>query len=349
MMLKSIKFRATIAVVTVTATALLIAGGLLLSALNNSFGEAEGTIRFLLVAMLLGAPVLLGLSALASWYATTSALRPVSGITTELARISASELSRRVPVSGSGDEMDQLAREVNRTLDRLEQSVARQRQFVSDASHELRNPIAAVLASLEVALVHPEVDYRESVQQAIRDAARLQAIAADLLMLARLDSDVPRGDAEIDLTLLVAEEVAERCGPIRLDLAPHVVVRGDAVQLSRMLSNLLDNAQRHAASQVRVRLTPEVLLEISDDGPGVPAEEMEHIFERFTRLGTDRGRDSGGTGLGLSIVRDVAQSHGGSAILAAPGPGAAFQVWLPPTHPAPEGTCEGGEQAAWGA
>ncbi|MFI6316471.1 sensor histidine kinase [Nonomuraea sp. NPDC050556] len=327
---RSITFRAVVAVTAVTSLALLVAGGLLFGALHNAFGRAEATIRFLLAAMLVGAPVLLALAALASWYATRTALIPVRAITTSLARISASELSRRVPVPGAGDEVAELAGEVNRTLDRLERAVSRQRQFVSDASHELRNPIAAVLAALEVAEAHPEIDCRASVRQAIRDTQRLQAVAGDLLLLARLDSDAPRSDAVVDLTLLVAESIAGRRAPIRLSLAPDVSVRGDAVQLSRLLTNLLDNAQRHAASTVKVTLTPEVLLSVADDGPGVPPEDMERIFERFTRLDASRDRDSGGTGLGLPIVREIARSHGGSVVLAGPGPGAVFEVRLPP-------------------
>lgn len=332
-MLRTITGRSMIAVLAVTGLALLVAGGLLFAALHNAFGPEKATIRFLLVSMLVGAPLLLAMAALATWYAATLALKPVQAITAELAYITATQLSRRVPVPGSGDEVDALAVEVNRTLDRLERSVARQRQFVSDASHELRNPIAAVLAGLEVALAHPEIDCQESVRQAVSDTQRLQAVASDLLILARLDSDAPRADAEVDLTLLIAEEVAERRAPrvpVKLDLAPDVRVRGDAGQLRRLLANLLDNAQRHAATTVRVELTGAVLLRVRDDGPGVQEADLHRIFQRFHRLEAARDRDTGGTGLGLSIVREIAESHGGSAILAAPGPGAVFEVRLPP-------------------
>ncbi|MFI9233724.1 sensor histidine kinase [Streptomyces rimosus] len=282
------------------------------------------------VALLASAPPLIALAAAIAWAVTGLALRPVTAIRTELAAVSESELDRRVPDPAGGDEIALMARTVNATLDRLEQAVTRQRQFVADASHELRNPIAAVRSRLEVALAAdpPAGDLRTSVQAALRDTERLQRIAADLLLLARLDAHAPRAAEPVDLALLAAEEAARRPargGPRLVVVADEPVpVRGDPAQLERLLTNLVDNALRHAASEVRVvarardgaavenqAVENQAVLEVIDDGPGIPPPARERVFERFARLDAARDRESGGTGLGLAIARGIARAHGG--------------------------------------
>ncbi|RSO16614.1 two-component sensor histidine kinase [Streptomyces sp. WAC 06725] len=284
------------------------------------------------VALLASAPPLIALAAAIAWSVTGLALRPVTAIRTELAAVSESELDRRVPDPAGGDEIALMARTVNATLDRLEQAVTRQRQFVADASHELRNPIAAVRSRLEVALAAdpPAGDLRTSVQAALRDTERLQRIAADLLLLARLDAHAPRAAEPVDLALLAAEEAARRPargGPRLVVVADEPVpVRGDPAQLERLLTNLVDNALRHAASEVRVvarareregaaaenqAVENRAVLEVIDDGPGIPPPARERVFERFARLDAARDRESGGTGLGLAIARGIARAHGG--------------------------------------
>ncbi|MEV0263577.1 HAMP domain-containing sensor histidine kinase [Streptomyces sp. NPDC050617] len=275
----------------------------------------------LALTLLIGAPLLMALTVGIAWGVTGLALRPVAAIRGELAAVTARELDRRVPDPDSGDEIARLARTVNATLDRLEQSVGRQRQFVADASHELRNPVAALRAELEVSLAgSSDARLAASVRQALGDADRLQRIITDLLLLARLDARVHRPDQAVDLALLAAEEIARRRSPrvpITLAADEPVPVRGDHAQLERLLANLVDNALRYARSAVRISaaLDPaadEASLRVTDDGPGIPPESAERVFERFTRLHPARDRGSGGTGLGLAIAREIAQAHGGT-------------------------------------
>ncbi|MEU1041630.1 HAMP domain-containing sensor histidine kinase [Streptomyces sp. NPDC005551] len=282
-----------------------------------------------LTVMLIGFPLLLGVVAGVTWLVTRRALRPVEGIRREMAAITASEdLARRVPVPATHDEVARLARTTNETLAALETSVERQRRFVADASHELRSPIASLRTQLEVGAAHPGL---LDVEGAVEDTVRLQRLAADLLLLARLDAGEGPGRARFDLGALVREETAERTG-VTAD-AEAVEVTGSRGQLARVLANLLDNARRHARDRVAVTLRREggwAVLGVEDDGAGVPEEERERIFERFVRLDDARSRDDGGAGLGLAIARDVALRHGGTlTVRAAPGGGALFELRLP--------------------
>ncbi|MEW2064730.1 HAMP domain-containing sensor histidine kinase [Streptomyces sp. NPDC007002] len=295
--------------------------------------EAVGTVRG---AMLTGLPVLLVVVAGVTWLVTRRALRPVEGIRREMAAITASEdLARRVPEPGSRDEIAALARTTNETLAVLEASVERQRRFVADASHELRSPIASLRTQLEVAAAHPDL---LDLPGAVADTVRLQVLAADLLLLARLDAGEKPGGGTVELGALVREEVSQRTGD-RIAVAVEVPedaafeVDGSRGQLARVIGNLLDNAQRHAAASVAVSVAAEgrgVRVEVRDDGAGVPEAERERIFERFVRLDDARSRDDGGAGLGLAIARDVAARHGGTlTVHRAHEGGAAFRLWLP--------------------
>ncbi|MFF4430732.1 sensor histidine kinase [Streptomyces sp. NPDC001513] len=291
-------------------------------------GDVDDATRAVRIGLLAGAPPLIGFAAALAWWVTGHALRPVSAIRTELAAVTASELDRRVPDPGGADEIARLARTVNDTLDRLERSDARQRQFTADASHELRNPLAAVRSRLEVALAMDRPD-RESVAAALADTERLQRIAADLLLLARLDGGPAPRPEPVDLALLAAEDVARRGGArvaVRLDARAPVPASGDPARLERALANLVDNALRYARAEVVVRAAAQdgwAVLEVTDDGPGIPRADRDRVFERFVRLAADRGRASGGTGLGLAIAREIARAHGGDVrALPAPAGGA---------------------------
>ncbi|MEU9090681.1 HAMP domain-containing sensor histidine kinase [Streptomyces sp. NPDC048428] len=287
-------------------------------------------------AMLTGLPVVLLVVAGVTWLVTRRALRPVEGIRREMAAITASEdLSRRVPEPGSHDEIARLARTTNETLTALEASVDRQRRFVADASHELRSPIASLRTQLEVGAAHPGL---LDVPGAVADTVRLQALAADLLLLARLDAGERPGAARLDLGALIHEEVSQRTGdriPVTVSVPEGggFEVTGSRGQLARVIGNLLDNAERHARSAVAVAVHGErggVVVEVTDDGDGVPGAERERIFERFVRLDDARTRDEGGAGLGLAIARDVAVRHGGRLTVTDAGErGARFALWLP--------------------
>ncbi|MGW1181382.1 sensor histidine kinase [Streptomyces drozdowiczii] len=281
-------------------------------------------------AMLAGLPVVLLVVAGTTWLVTRRALRPVEGIRREMAAITASEdLGRRVPEPGSRDEVARLARTTNETLAALEESVGRQRRFVADASHELRSPIASLRTQLEVAAAHPDL---LDLPGAVADTVRLQSLAADLLLLARLDAGERPGATRLDLGALVREEVSQRVGdrvPVSVSVRDDgLEVAGSRGQLARVLGNLLDNAQRHAVRSVSVTVDADaggVLVAVTDDGAGVPEAERDRIFERFVRLDEARARDDGGAGLGLAIARDVAARHGGTLTVS----GARFELRLP--------------------
>jgi signal transduction histidine kinase len=178
-------------------------------------------------------------------------------------------------------------------------------------------------------VAHPEL---LDVPGAVVDTVRLQRLAADLLLLARLDAGERPADARVDLAAMVREETSQRLAdrvPVRIGELAGGEVTGSRGQLARVLGNLLDNAQRHAAGWVRVSVVREgewVALRVEDDGPGVPPDERERIFERFVRLDDARARDDGGAGLGLAIARDVAVRHGGSLAVRT---GSVFELRLP--------------------
>ncbi|MEV0975046.1 ATP-binding protein [Microtetraspora glauca] len=269
-----------------------------------------------------------------SWKIAGRALRPVEAIRSQLAAISGSDLSSRVLEPPGHDEIARLARTVNEALARLERAVTQQRQFAADASHELRTPITGICAQLESALPHPD-DHPEAMKAALRDTKRLEAIMSDLLFLARIGTTDRSMREKIDLGALATTEVnRRRSGPIEIDLrvTPGVTVTGVSTHLSRVLVNLLNNAERHAKSLITVevgRSGDEAVLAVGNDGDPVPKEDRERIFERFTRLDAARSRDQGGTGLGLAIAREVIQAHHGSIRVEDTDSGALFVARIP--------------------
>ncbi|MBO2452902.1 HAMP domain-containing protein [Actinomadura barringtoniae] len=294
-----------------------------------------------LLEVLLAAAVL-ALSALAAWVTwriVGRTLRPVEAIRAQLAEISGSDLSRRVPQPSGEDEIAELARTANQTLDRLESAVERQRQFASDASHELRTPIAGLRANLEDASMHPDdTDLGSVLTSALRDTDRLESIVTDLLLLARIGTGGSVAQEEIDLAELVAAETGQRSSEleIRTHLAPGVEIRGVRMQLVRLLGNLLDNAERYADSAIDIEVSSDgahALLAVSDDGVGIAPEDRKRVFERFTRLDSARSRGAGGTGLGLAIAREIAQAHGGVLDIEDAPQGARFVLHLPLDQP----------------
>ncbi|MET9962480.1 HAMP domain-containing sensor histidine kinase [Streptomyces sp. NPDC006326] len=305
-------------VVTVTT---VTGQGLVTVYAGTSLREADAADEIITAALALVVPLLVLTVAVVTWRVTGWALRPVEAIRAEVAEISDRDLHRRVPVPPSQDEIARLAVTVNATLDRLEAAGIRQRQFIADASHELRSPITVLRTQLEVAQAHPDPAlWGELVSGALEDTVRLQDLAADLLLLARLDTAEPAPDAPVALADLAREAARSRRGdrvPVDVDITADATVRGSTLWLSRLVTNLLDNAQRHADRRVRLTLRVDgagsaAVLEVCDDGPGIPAADRERVFERFTRLDDARSRDQGGSGLGLAIARDIATRLGGS-------------------------------------
>ncbi|MEV7093452.1 HAMP domain-containing sensor histidine kinase [Amycolatopsis sp. NPDC051045] len=285
-----------------------------------------------------GVPAAALLIGAVAWFAVRRSLRAVGAIRAEVDGIRARDLGRRVPVPDSGDEITELAVTMNEMLARLDQSVQRQSQFTADASHELRTPLASMRTQLEVQLAHPDrLDWRRSFENAVLDVSRMETLTGDLLLLSKLDADQPAGTTRIALADLITEHVAARLPrdgvEVRAEIHAEPVVQGHAGRLERVLRNLVDNAERHAVSRVTVTLTAfddHGVLTVRDDGPGIPAEHRERVFDRFVRLDDDRAReDDGGSGLGLAIAAEIARTHGGALRVADSTSGACLELRLP--------------------
>ncbi|MCZ7536886.1 MAG: ATP-binding protein [Acidimicrobiia bacterium] len=311
-------------------------GGRYTVAVASPLDSVRRSVDALSSVLWVGTPMLVALVGMLAWVLVGRALRPVEAIRAEVDEITHTTMHRRVPVPGSGDEVARLASTMNDMLDRLERASDRQRQFVSDASHELRSPVTTIRTDVEVALTHPEgTDWSQVAERVLGEAGRLGHLVDDLLELARIDEGRARRVVEVDLDEVVLSETS------RLNAGVTVVtegvsagrVLGDVQQLTHAVRNILDNAARHAASAVTVtlgRFEDSVVLTIDDDGPGVPHEDRERVFERFTRLDEARDRRRGGAGLGLALVRRAVISHGGTVEISdSPSGGARVVIRLP--------------------
>ncbi|MDX1690433.1 MAG: HAMP domain-containing sensor histidine kinase [Acidimicrobiia bacterium] len=282
----------------------------------------------------LALPVLVILLGLLVWLIVGRALRPVEQIRRRVAEIGGSKLDQRVPEPSSDDEVARLASTMNEMLERLERSADLQRRFVSDASHELRSPIASIRTQMEVALAHPDrIEWPDVAEGVLEEGLRMERLVDDLLVLARADAGVLGERTEpVDLAELAVEEAA-RFPEVDTGGVGRLVVRGDPLALRRVFRNLYENATRHADSRVEITLDGRdgwAVVTVADDGPGVAVDDRERVFERFTRLDEGRQRDAGGTGLGLAVVRDVVTAHRGTVTAEeSPLGGAAFVVRLP--------------------
>jgi signal transduction histidine kinase len=284
-------------------------------------------------------PLLLVVVGAVTWRVVGRALAPVDAIRSEVEAISSRELYRRVPDPPGKDEIGRLARTMNRMLTRLEEGHVRQRRFVSDASHELRSPVATIRQHAEVALSHPErTSLGELGEVVLEENMRLQRIVEDLLMLTKIDEGTLQlRTAPVDLDDLMFEEAARlrTATNLRIDVGGVSAgrVSGDREKLERLLRNLTENAARHARTTIALSLRErdgEVVLTVDDDGGGVGKPHRWRIFDRFVRLEESRDRDSGGSGLGLAIVREIAVFHRGTvAVRDSNLGGARFEVRLP--------------------
>jgi signal transduction histidine kinase len=304
-----------------------------------SFAQVHESLATLARALFVGTPLLFGLLTLAIWLVTGYTLRPIAALRRGAAEVTGTGGPRALPVPPARDEVRSLAVTLNDMLSRLAEAQQRQRDLVSDTAHELRSPIASIRAQLEVALDHPDgLDWAEMARDVHADTLRLARLTEDLLLLARLDGQ-PLRRASVDLCALCGSAAAGYATarvPVRASVLPAdegCLVAGDPDALRRLLVNLLDNAVRHAASQVCVSVRSEAgwaVLTVTDDGPGIPDADRERVFGRFTRLDNARDRTGEeGAGLGLAIVRSTAEAHGGAASLGDAGPGLRVVVRLP--------------------
>lgn len=298
---------------------------------NETRAEAAGVLAL--------AVPLLGLAlALILWISVSRALRPVEVMREEAEGITVAQLRRRLPVPEGDDEIPRLARTLNEMLDRIDEGQRLQRQFVSDASHELRSPLAVIRQAAEIARDYPDrVGSDALADDVLAESQRLEELVTALLLLARLEGYDGGLSEVVDLDDLVLNEVARvraRAG-VTVDAGGVSAgqVHGSAVLLGQVVRNLLDNACRHAASSVTLALHEsgdQVELVIDDDGPGIAVDDRARVFERFVRLDDARAREEGGSGLGLAIVRKIVDSARGSVeVTDSPAGGARFTVRLP--------------------
>jgi signal transduction histidine kinase len=321
-----VAIRATVggrAVVIITGTSID-----LLKQVDSEFGRH----------LLWGLPVILIVAAGTVWLVVGRALRPVEKIRHAVTDITSADLSQRVPEPATSDEIANLARTMNDMLGRLDAAATKQRRFVADASHELRSPLAAIRTTLEVGLAHPDTaPWPVIAERAAQQSARLEDLIQQLLLLAKADEhQLAVQQRAVDMGALLREVVAStpaRHLDIDLDAAPGLTVVGNPDHLLRLLRNVIDNAVRYAGSRVGITATTvadEVRIEIDDDGPGIPIEDRERVFDRFVRLDNSRERGSGTAGLGLAITREIALAHRGRiAIDDSPADGTRVVITLP--------------------
>ncbi|QFZ16737.1 sensor histidine kinase [Saccharothrix syringae] len=269
--------------------------------------------RWLLVAAVLVA----GLVGIATWLSVRSSLRPV-----ERMRVAAGQLPRgqRLPVPAARDELQALAVELNALLARRDEATERLRRFTGDAAHELRSPVTSVRAQAEVAVAHPDPDFSiEVLESVVEESERLSALVDALLMLARADTgELPRAEP-VDLALQ-AQAAVDRLAAqdVVVQVAAPMsacMVSAARTEVELVVDNLLRNAARHARAFIRVSVLPaarEVRLVVDDDGPGIPEEHREKVFDRFYRVESDRGRATGGFGLGLALVAHLVRRRRGT-------------------------------------
>jgi len=283
-------------------------------------GEVQGLLGALRVSLVVVVPLLTLLLAAAIWTVLGRALHPVEQLRRAAAQVARAGGPGSLPVRRANDELGALARTLNEMLDRLEVGAARQRAFVADAAHELRSPIAALRATIEVARTHPAAyGTAELAADLEGEVLRMQALVDDLLILARVGSRVVvRTDLDLaDVASRVVDAyralLAARSG-VRVELVGAGHASGEASAVGRVVRNLVDNALRHATSAVRITVADGLVI-VEDDGNGVPERDRERVFERFVRLEEARGREAGGSGLGLAIAREIAREGGGDVVL----------------------------------
>jgi signal transduction histidine kinase len=291
--------------------------------------DLEASRRVLLKLMLVFFPAFLLVVAAIAWWVVGRTLRPVEQLRRGAARIGESaDPGERLPVLESGDEIAALAATLNAMLERLSSASAQQRAFVADAAHELRSPLATMRTQLEVA---DRVGEGGSLPSELQpEVARLSALVEDLLVLARSGPEAgPATREPVDLRdVLLAAQTRHRGGrvPVRLvgaDGPGDAVVLASLPELVRAIGNLVDNAVRHASTEVVLACRRDHdgwRATVSDDGAGIPAQELERVFDRFARLDEARDRDTGGSGLGLAITRELLHRNGA-------------RVWLENGHP----------------
>ncbi len=339
-----IRLRLAVAFTLIAAAAFAFGGWLFASGLSSA---DEVTRTQVVRELAIGGTVFVAVAGLGAYWLARAALSPVERLRRQVAAISGRGEASTVEVPPTGDEIAALAGTMNELLGRQQRALARQRAFVADASHELRTPLAVLIGELELA-ARPGRSRHElaaAVCNAKAEAERLARLTNDLLLLARSDED--RLSLRLERTevgpLLTrsAKVVGSRADGVtcRVDVRPGTYADLDADRIRQAVDNLVDNALRFAPAGSVIVLAarasgPDLVIEVSDDGPGFPAGFLPHAFERFRRPDTGRSRSDGGAGLGLAIVRAIVTAHGGVATAGnKPGGGAVIRLCLPGAAP----------------
>jgi len=321
-------------------------GGAYTVVVGGASEAVEAIVRTVAILLAAVSPLMIAVAAYLSYMFVKRSLRSVDAIRSRVAEISVSDLSERVPVPASGDEIAALAGTMNAMLERIEAGHRAQRQFVGDASHELRSPLTTLIYALELVESHPELlDIDMATRTLLPEAQRMKVLVEDLLLLARADeqglaSPTQKPTAKVSLADIVESAASRlRCDTrlvIDTEIDEHTRVIGDEAALARMVRNLVDNAARHAVSRIELSVHDadgsegQAVFVIADDGPGIPQAERRRVFDRFVRLDTDRSRQGGGSGLGLAIVAEIVRAHHGSITISdRAGGGARLTVTMP--------------------
>jgi signal transduction histidine kinase len=307
-------------------------GSQLLLVGRSSEARLTESLRSLFRGLWVAIPLAAVISALLAGIATQRALRPVADITQLAATIGATADGARVPVPDTADEVQQLAVTVNEMLDRIDHGRSVQRQFTSDAAHELRTPLMALQGELELVHGRPDAVDEETLVRLESLSRRLGDRIDDLVLLSTLDESRPLVLAPVSLLDLARDEAIGMASSATVD-GDDVTVPVDRALAARAVRNLLSNAKRHARERVAVRVVDghdRVWLHVDDDGPGTSADQRATMFVRFARLDEARTVDRGGAGLGLAIVASVAEAHhGGASAQDSPLGGARLSIWFP--------------------
>lgn len=310
-----------------------------------SSARTDETVRQVLLILAVGLPIAVSVAVAGGFVLVRRALRPVDRLAHKAAEITQHNLSERLPVMRTGDELERLSLSLNLMISRLQDAINSSKQFVADASHELRTPLAVLRGELEAlaqdAQLKPHT--RETLGSMLEEVDRLADIVEGLLALSRLDT----GEAQVErvrfdlaeLAVTTADQMSllaeDKHISVVCEAAAPVFIQGDRARLKQVVVNLLDNAIKYTpdGGRITLKVTQEngsAVLDVMDDGIGIPAEALPHVFKRFFRVDGSRSRDRGGAGLGLSIVKSICDAHGARVeVSSSQGHGSRFRVHQP--------------------
>jgi heavy metal sensor kinase len=307
--------------------------------------RTDATVRQVLLILVVGLPIAVAVAVAGGFLLVHRALKPVDRLSQKAAEITQHNLSERLPVMRTGDELERLSLSLNLMISRLEDAISSSKQFVADASHELRTPLAVLRGELEVLAQDAQlkVPTRESLGSMLEEVDRLAEIVEGLLALSRLDTG--EGKAEwvrfdlAELAVTTADQMSllaeDKYITVVCESSAPVMIQGDRARLKQVVVNLLDNAIKYTPNGGRITLKiwqddGYAVLDVADDGVGIPAEALPHVFKRFFRVDGSRSREQGGAGLGLSIVKSICDAHGAWVeVSSAPGRGSRFRIRQP--------------------